>query len=85
MDSTHKLTNSGVRYRIFSYHDYCTQYITIRYISRYTNSSLGLCIYIDDTCSSDVLEVQYNMVHDYHTTLQALHSIINCTQYDSTV
>ena len=27
---------SGVRYRIFSYHDYCTQHITIRYISRYT-------------------------------------------------
>ena len=57
------IETSGVRYGIFFYHDYSTQYITIRYISQYTNSSLNLCVYTD-TCSTDVLEVQYRMVHD---------------------
>ena len=56
--------------RLLHYHDYYT--ITIRYHDNYTNSLLSLCIYTDDTCSSDLLEVQYNMVHDWHTTLQAL-------------
>ena len=37
--------------------------------------SLSLCIYTDDTCTTDVLEVQYSMVHNWLTTLHILLSI----------
>jgi len=37
--------------------------------------SLSLCIYTDDTCTTDVPEAQYSMVPNYHKTLHTLLSI----------
>ena len=73
---------SGVRYKIFSCHNYCTQHITIRYISQCTtHHSDSVFTLMTLVALMYILEVQYNMVHDQHTTLQALLSKkkVQCT------